>query len=219
MPNTEEQRLDLIENCNHLLAIFKGFEQIDDTPEGRMIAQLTWLKEHAVNHDLPLPVERVYVSTIAYIYTDGTLSHHASSKEKIDEELEIPMQRILRLAGKGQLLFKPEYCPYATRCIDALINVLKHAIRELTQYEQGLIEELKKMKTDFLNNEITPPLGSQVPNYPNYLKVDRYKPTIADLPDGKFLIKRVTDLIFNGVRPDSWLTPEDAERETLKLLG
>ncbi len=57
MPNTNEQRLDLIENCNILLKKFSGFEQIDDTPEGRMIAQLVWLQERAENHGLPLPVD------------------------------------------------------------------------------------------------------------------------------------------------------------------
>ena len=45
MPNTEEQRLDLIENCDILLnGILTPFEQTDDTPEGRMITQLNWIK-------------------------------------------------------------------------------------------------------------------------------------------------------------------------------
>ena len=58
MPNTEEQRLDIIDNCTILLdGILKPFDQTDDTPEGRMITQLKWLKERAENHDLPLPVK------------------------------------------------------------------------------------------------------------------------------------------------------------------
>ena len=49
MPNTEEQRLDLIENCNILLnGILKPFDTTDDTPEGRMITQCRWLKEREI---------------------------------------------------------------------------------------------------------------------------------------------------------------------------
>jgi len=70
MPNTEEQRTDIIENCNILLNKFADHEQTDSTPEGRLIAQLNWLKERAINHDLPL--DKVSVSTLAYIYTDGS---------------------------------------------------------------------------------------------------------------------------------------------------
>ena len=66
MPNTEEQRLDLIEQCDVLLnGLLASFDPIDETPEGRMITQLKWLKERAENHDLPLPV----VSTIRYLCT------------------------------------------------------------------------------------------------------------------------------------------------------
>ncbi len=57
MPDTEEQRLDIIENCNYLLDGFlTEFNQTDNTPQGRMITQCLWFKERAQNHDLSLPV-------------------------------------------------------------------------------------------------------------------------------------------------------------------
>jgi len=41
MPNTEEQRLDIIDNCTILLQdILRPFDQTDGTPEGRIITQL-----------------------------------------------------------------------------------------------------------------------------------------------------------------------------------
>src|SRR5690606_1882036 len=74
MPNTNEQRLDVIENCNILLnGVLKPFAQTDDTPEGRMITQLKWLKERAENNDLSLPVDPIKISSLRYIYTDGEL--------------------------------------------------------------------------------------------------------------------------------------------------
>ncbi|MGR5150175.1 hypothetical protein ACQKP8_26965, partial [Photobacterium alginatilyticum] len=73
MTTTSEQHLDIIDNCNLLLNKFAGFDSTDNTPEGRMIAQLTWLKERAENHDLPLPVKPEMLGTLRYIYMDGTL--------------------------------------------------------------------------------------------------------------------------------------------------
>ncbi|HFB63996.1 MAG TPA: hypothetical protein ENJ60_00510 [Aeromonadales bacterium] len=59
MVDTEEQRLDIIKNCNLLLdGYLSHFKQTDDSPQGRMSTQLKWLKERAENHDLPLPVQK-----------------------------------------------------------------------------------------------------------------------------------------------------------------
>jgi len=76
MPNTEEQRLDLIENCTRLLeGPLKLFSQTDNTAEGRMITQCKWLKERAENHDLPLPgpAKEGKLGSLLYIYTNGEL--------------------------------------------------------------------------------------------------------------------------------------------------
>lgn len=101
MPNTEEQRLDVIENCDILLqTILKPFAQADDTPEGRMIAQLKWLKERAENRDLPLPVNPDMLSTLLRVYVDGELCRHASSPNKAWEEVEIHLERLIGLTKK-----------------------------------------------------------------------------------------------------------------------
>jgi len=142
MPNTEEQRLDVIDNCTILLqGILRPFYQTDGTPEGRMIAQLKWLKERAENHDLPLPVDRDMLSTLRYVYTNGELCRHASSQEKVQEEVEIYLDRLMQLTKNAKLLLKPPYYPYAIRYIDALLRLLKTAPRPLSQYEQGSIAE------------------------------------------------------------------------------
>jgi len=214
MPNTEEQRLDLIENCTLLLeGVLKPFNQTDNTAEGRMITQCQWLKERAENHDLPLPVKEGKLGSLLYIYTNGELFTANSTKEAI-HNTEVIMQRIIRLTYKGQLLIKPIYYPYALRSMDALIKLLKTAPRPLSQYEQGLIPDLEQLKQLLDEGKIEPPLGAYGRKYPNFIKVKR---SIRDIPNGKNYCRIVLDLIFNGVRPDSWLTPEDADRETQNL--
>jgi len=214
MPNTEEQRLDLIENCTRLLeGPLKPFSQTDNTAEGRMITQCKWLKERAENHDLSLPVKEGKLGSLLYIYTNGELFTANSTKEAI-HNTEVIMQRIIRLTYKGQLLIKPIYYPYALRSMDALIKLLKTAPRPLSQYEQGLIPDLEQLKQLLDEGKIEPPLGAYGRTYPNFIKAKR---SIRDIPNGKNYCRIVLDLIFNGVRPDSWLTPEDADRETQNL--
>jgi len=214
MPNTEEQRLDLIENCTLLLeGPLKPFNQTDNTAEGRMITQCQWLKERAENHDLPLPVKEGKLGSLLYIYTNGELFTADSTKKEI-HDTEIIMERIISLADEGQLLTKPPYIPYALRSINALITLLQTAPRPLSQYEQGLIPDLKQLRQLLDEGKIEPPLGAYKPRYPNFIKAKR---SIKDIPNGKDYFYTVSDLIFNGVRPDTWLTPKDADRETRNL--
>ncbi len=219
MPNTEEQRLDIIENCTILLdTVLNSFAQTDDTPEGRMVAQLKWLKESAESHVLTLPVDPVMLSTLRRVYVDGELCRHASSPDKIHEEIEIYMDRLIELTKKAALLLKVEYYPYALRCIDALIKILKTANRPLDKYEQGLIGELMQIKKALDDLKIEPPLKGFLPDYPNFRKV--YSITgssTEDLPNGKHLTKLVAHLLFEGVRPDTWITLKAAEKETVTL--
>lgn len=222
MPNTEEQRLDIIEISDFLLeGVLQSFDQTDDTPEGRMITQLKWLKERAENHDLPLPVDPVNLSTLRYVYTDGELCRDASKPDdpaSVWLEVERPLGHLLSLTKYARLIIKPPYYPYTLRLIDALKHLLLHAERSLSENEQGLIPELEQLQLVISNSKIELPLISYLPDYPNFRKVFRMnKSSIDDLPNGKYLCKTVANLVFEGVRPDTWLTPEDADRETQNL--
>ena len=149
MPTTDEQHQDIIDNCNLLLDKFKGYDSTDNTPAGRMIAQLNWLKERAENHDLPLPVKPEMLGTLRYIYTDGTLNFHASNpkdRECVYWEMEVPMQRLLRLARNGNLLIKSEYVKIIPLCIDALLLQLTRSPRKLIPNELNFCDDLKHLK-------------------------------------------------------------------------
>lgn len=221
MPNTEEQRLDIINNCDLLLdGILTEFSQIDNTPQGRMITQCKWLKERAENHDLPLPVKEGKLGSLLYIYTNGEMFNIDSTiKDRVMamytvRDVELIMNRIISLTDEAQLLLKPPYYPHAVRCIDALIKLLDTSTRPLDNYEQGFIGELKQIKQLLGEGKIEPPLGAYKPQYPNFIEAED---SIQDIPNGKDYFYMVSDLIFDGVRPDSWLTLEDAERDTQNL--
>lgn len=213
MPNTNEQRLDIIENCNILLnGVLKPFSQTDSTPEGRMITQLKWLKERAENNDLPLPVDLVKISSLRYIYTNGELLCHASidSDETRYKEIDVYLGRLMSLTKHGHLLLKPIYYPYALRCIEHLINLLQNPPRPLNAFEQGSISEFKTLQKLLTENKIEPPLGSFMP-YENIIDAED---SLEDMPELLRLFRTVNKLWFEGVRPDTWLTPAAADQAT-----
>ncbi|PSU26967.1 hypothetical protein [Photobacterium lutimaris] len=213
MPNTNEQLLDVIDNCNILLNKFAGYDSTDNTAEGQMIAQLNWLKERAENHDLPLPVQPEMLGTLRYIYMDGTLNFHASNpndRECIYWEMEIPMRKLLALARDGNLLFKKEYYKYIPLCIDALLLILSSPPRNLVANERKFCEDLKEIKKLVAENKIPLPQRTCMPEFESFIYA---KNSLADIKEAQYLYYIVDDLIYSGVRPDTWLTPEDAERE------
>ncbi|MCC5809671.1 MAG: hypothetical protein JJU06_04780 [Ectothiorhodospiraceae bacterium] len=214
---THEQYPDIIENCDILLGRLAGYTQTDDTPEGRTIAQLKWLRERAEAKTLPLPVPEPYTATLGRVYAEGHLSRLASSPEAYREEVRIHAYRLLKLV-KGCLLLKPDYYPYTIRHIDALIRRLRQPSRPLSVHEQGSIGELELIKTRLQNREIGPPL-MRWEGYPNFRKVSSMAGnSIDDMPGGKALCDAVAQMIFEGVRPLSWETPLLADKASEPML-
>ena len=211
---------DIIENCDILLGMLKDFEAENDTPEGRMIYQCRWLKEQVAEKTLSLPVDEGMLSTLSYVYTNGDISHLTTSAETGQVGAKFFMNRLLSLTDEAQLLLKPPYYPFAIRMIEALSNLLHHAPRALSQHEQGLIGELDTLKQLLAERKIEPPLMSYLPKYPNFRKVRSLAGnSIDDISDGKYLCETVANLLFEGIRPDTWLTPEDADRITRNLAA
>jgi hypothetical protein len=218
--NTHEQRLDVIHNCEVLLnTALKSKEQTDSTAAGRMITQLKWLKERAENQDLSLPVDSAKLASLLYIYTNGDLIDLTSSPSTYREEVSIYMLRLIWLTEDGKFLTKPSFYPYVIRVIDAMVKTLKSSARPLSKYELGFVDELLEMKVMLGEGKIEPPIvENNSGKWPNFREI--YLPSrtsIDDLPKAKQLMKLFYDLIINGVRPDTWLTPADADRETAAL--
>ncbi|MGR5149935.1 hypothetical protein ACQKP8_25740, partial [Photobacterium alginatilyticum] len=173
MPNTNEQRLDIISNCNLLLTKLHGYQSTDNRPEGRMIAQLTWLKEHAINSRLPLPVDPVMLSTLRRVYLDAAIDHIASKprdEECVYKEIRIPMRKILSLALRARLIVKEEYLGLIPSCIDALLYHLKQPSRELTLHETQLEYDLIKLRELILDRVITIPKKTYMPEFESFIE-------------------------------------------------
>ena len=208
---------DIKQNCDIILNLLKNFKADNKTPEGRMIYQCRWLKEQVVTNLLPLPTKE-YVHTLNYISGEGLLDHIANSKQKEWQEIGVYLYRLVVLVD-NKLVIKKQYYPATINMIDSIIYLLNHSSRALSEYEHGMLPELEKLKSQLSEGKIEPPLQSYLPDYPNFRKVYRlYESTIDDLPNGKYLCETVASLIFEGIRPDSWLTPEDADKESQKLL-
>lgn len=118
-----EQYQDIIENCTAYLKLLKKCKESNDTPEGRLISQLKWLKQEAKAERLPLPVDRVYTSTLRHTYVE-----FKSYLAKITPKWVFYHKRLLKLAN-GRLLSKPEH---------------NHIVQPLLTY---LITNLPKNKT------------------------------------------------------------------------
>ena len=222
MVDTEEQRLDIIKNCNLLIdGYLSHFKQTDDSPQGRMITQLKWLKERAENHDLPLPVPKEKLSSLLYIFTTGEIyavyDYEKPILEQFNKEtIEKIMDRLITLTEEGGLLTKKEYFPYIVRIIDALILLIEKSDYNLESYKDEFIRDLRDIQKRLNKNDIDPPLGAYKSHYPVFIKVE----FIFDMNYEKDikLFRIVSNAIFDGCRPDSWLTQKDADRESQKLL-
>ena len=214
----QEINQEIIENCDQLLDVLKNEPLTNDTPAGRMIYQCRWLKEQAAANTLSFPLEKG-THNLRYVHTEMQLEYLASSPDQYWPEIGIYIYR-LRYLIDGRPLLKPPYYRYAARCIDALLNLMHVAPRTLNQYEQGAMDELMLLKQRLMGRQIEPPLGHYFPDYPNLRKVFSIAgSSIDDLPNGNELIWKVTRLIFEGVRPQTWTTPEAADQETAGLEG
>jgi len=209
---------DIIVNCDILLPILtsKGEFEGNDTATGRMIYQCKWLKESVLNNSLILPAEYIY--TLKYVNAERLLTYLASEPQNYIKEIGIYMTRLLHLC-QGELIYKEKFQSVTILYIDELVHILNTSSRPLDAYEKNLTQELESIKLGLINGSVIPPLIMVLPNYPNFCQVCLYDPSVSDLPNGKLLIKTIKDIIFIGIRPDNWLTPEIAEHDTLKLFG
>lgn len=210
MNNINEIYQDITTNCDSLLQLLSPYTATNDTPEGRMIFQCRWLKEQAQAASLKFPAEFVY--SLGHVQAERYLRTLASHPDNYDKEVGIYLYRLLNL-GDGHLLLKPLYYKQAAIYIDTLISCMENANRPLSGNEKDSIPELRLIKEKLSSEKITPPLMSW-DGYPNFREVySMTGSTIDDLPKGKYLCKAVAHLIFEGVRPANWTTPEEAEAD------
>lgn len=204
---------DIQHNCDAILFLLRNHPADNDTPEGRMVFQCRWLKQQSAAGVLPLPVTE-FRSTLEHVYSERYLEHLASDPAQYRKEIEIHLYRLLNLID-GQLIVKPTYYPFIIRQMSRLTRMLKEATRPLTTAEVGLTGELAILGKLLQAREIEPPLIQYLPDYPNFRRVySRSGSSTDDLGGGQFLTREVALLLFEGIRPKTWESPELADRET-----
>jgi hypothetical protein len=212
---TLEQEIyqDIVVGCDLVIDLLERLSHPGDNVASSLISHCRKLRERAARGSARLLTDN-YGHMISRISSDRNLEYLASSPDRYDQEIDIHLHRLIYVS-RGEPLLKPAYHPYAIRCIDALIRLLEHAARPLDELERGSIGELTRLREGLIDGRINPPLMYYLPVYKNLREVYRIsESSIDDLPNGKSLMKTVTELIFEGVRPMSWVTPEAADEAT-----
>jgi hypothetical protein len=208
MNNINEIYQDIITNCDILLQLLTPYTATNETPEGRMIFQCRWLKEQAQAANITFPAE--FVLTLRHVSSEGYLHKLASNESCYNKEIGIYLYRLIKLS-QGELLSKESYYPHIIRHINEVIKVIESAHRPIIRSEAGMITEMVMIKNQLLENKIAPPLMT-AKNYPNFNEVYMiFESSIDDLPDGQYLCETIANFIIEGVRPNSWVTPDEAE--------
>ncbi len=204
----EELNNDILKYTDKILGILKDWDPSNDTPPGRIIFECRWLQQEVNANRLSYPDAYEHITSIRHTYVaDDMLEEH------YQKGIERYFGFIIDLCD-NKLLIKPAYYPYTIHMIDALIYILKTSTRPLTICESRLDDELEQLKTLLSEGKIEPPLISYFPDYSNFREVRSLAGNSVDnIPNGKYVCETTANLIFEGIRPDSWLTPEDAAKD------
>ena len=221
MPNTKEQRIDLIANCKQLLTQIKNNGGVisNNTPEGRTIAIIQYIIDHAEGYDFILPQPRGRFGMLVRIYAEGRLTQFSSNYKDesiLNEEINTPIGNILSLL-RGKLLAKPRYTPFIIRYLDKLITILTPLDDSLPRETKADILALPEFKKILETQNVVLPIG-------NYLNIGHKPFTNISLhlaeygyPDAERLMTKIERYLLSGRRPDTWLSIEEADREANRI--
>jgi hypothetical protein len=175
--------MERIEILERLLA---PFPESNDTPEGRMVYQLAWLRQEIEARRLPIPLERKYWSTLAYLIGEGSVDYLGGAKVMGE------LGRVLW----GHGILKPRHHPVVVAMLDDFLEFLKpHAIG-LDQTEERLLQGLREIQRDLKSGKVALPLDeSKLPEW------NKDTPNLYRIPD--YLGRKIPlDLsLFGGYRP------------------
>lgn len=182
----EEQYQDIIDNCTvYLTALEKVFVESNDTPEGRMISQLRWLKQEAKGERLPLPVDLEYTGTIRHIAVE-----HSNLMNAATPLWKIYHIRLLALI-KGRLLAKPEHN-------DIVKPLLTYLLANLPESDKLYRPKLVELKTLVDSEKVTFPIDSD--NFNSLGLNFSTSDIIRFFPEGIQTMEMISEYCFKGVR-------------------
>ncbi|REL26620.1 hypothetical protein DXX93_08550 [Thalassotalea euphylliae] len=181
-----EQYQDIIDNCNlYLDALEKIYIESNDTPQGRMISQLKWLRQEAEGERLQLPVKAEYIGTLRHVAVEhGVLMNNATPLWKVYHK------RLLNLA-KGRLIAKPQYN-------QKILPLVTYLLTYLPANEAVFRPKLLELQAQMINLHNTLPLKRELFQE---LGVLFYKsPELAQISNGIQTMEMISEYCFEGVR-------------------
>lgn len=150
-PGIEEEYEDLLERIDKLQILLKPFPASNDTREGRLVYLLAWLRQEINAQRLPVPLDRKYWGTLAYLIGEGSLDHLGGEKA---------MGEIATILD-GEGILKPRHWPVVVAMLDeflAYIQLHLPNIGPLDRFETSFLNETRQIRDDLVAGRIVLPL-------------------------------------------------------------
>lgn len=80
-----EEYADALSAIAALETALAGRTATNNTPDGRLLLTLAWLRQEIAAQRLPIPVDRSYVSTVYYLVGSGEVDHIPGVKQPLGE--------------------------------------------------------------------------------------------------------------------------------------
>jgi len=146
----EEEYAGALPRIAFLIEAFKDHPPSNDSPYGRMIYQLRWLDREIRARRLPIPVDRGWIATLAYLVGSGEVDD--------TKEIQTAMGELVRIL-QGPGLLKPRHTPVVLSLLDDLIADMHRYGDPLEPSEVELVAELSEVAEGIRSGTIVPPIG------------------------------------------------------------
>jgi hypothetical protein len=191
-PGIEEEYADALARIDRILEILHDVEPGTGTFKARVVANCAWLRPMILERTMPIPLDRTYWSTLAYVTGDMTFAAD-------HPELSGAIADIVAIV-KGRGLLKARHYPVAAALIRDLIDVMQRDIPALTDRERAAIVELGDAIRWIDAHKAALPLKSA--DFPEY---ERLTPN-PHFPGGSATLGAKLEMhavVFGGERPDA----------------
>jgi hypothetical protein len=187
-PGIDEEYADAMERIERLEVLLRAFPPSNDTREGRMVYQLKWLRQEIEARRLPIPLDRKYWSTLAYLVGEGSIDYlgGATPMGELDNILD----------GVG--LLKKRHYPVIGAMLDDFLDLVRQA-PSLNPIEQKLVDEARLIRLQLAAGALQLPLDES--QYPGWKSIYLDTPNLERLPDFGNRKAAVEFPLFEGWRP------------------
>ena len=187
-PGIEEEYADILERLDVIDKALKDHEPSNDTPEGRMLALSRWLRQEIAAERLPIPLDKRWWGTMAYMLVDGVLSHYG---------IEGAMGNLTNIFD-GFGMVKKRHYPVVAAMIDDFLALVAEKVRNYSDLERKILAESREIRDRLLAGELDLPLDKK--EFPGWAR--------EYATENFILVQEVSRaagglswIMFSGVRP------------------